>query len=372
MVNSSYRMRIRRSVLLLLFVTFVWNSNAQMKWYNPQKAEKSVMQNQAWSDEIGFTFTRLPQRAEQLVRKPVWDLSRNSAGLAIYFYTNASEITVRYGVEGALNMPHMPTLGVSGLDMYRVDDNKEQAFCYGKYAFKDTVTYSYSGLDVNSTNPRGYEYRLYLPLYNRVKWLEIGVPESAELSFIPLSSEKPIVLYGTSIAQGACASRPGMAWGNIVQRSLDVPLVNLGFSGNGRLEKEVLDFIGEIDARLYILDCLPNLAGEEEGKLYDIIVNAVTRLREKAATPILMIEHLGASYSGVNKEKREEDAKVNNASKKAYAALREAGIKDLFYLTKEELNISSDGWVDYIHPTDLGMQAQADAVIKKVKEILKD
>ena len=48
-----------------------------------------------------------------------------------------------------------------------------------------------------------------------------------------------------------------MTWGMILQRSLGYPLINLGFSGNGRLEKEVLDFICEIDARLYILDCLP-------------------------------------------------------------------------------------------------------------------
>lgn len=362
-------MKIKAVLLFLLLVC--WQGHAQIKWYNPQKAETPVIQNQAWVDEIGFTYTRMPERAEQLVRKPVWDLSRYSAGLAIHFYSNASDITVRYGVEGSLNMPHMPTLGVSGLDMYRVGEKGEQAFCYGKYAFRDTITYTYAALEVDSNDPRGYEYRLFLPLYNRVKWLEIGVPESAELTFIPHSVERPIVLYGTSIAQGACASRPAMAWGNIVQRSLNVPLVNLGFSGNGRLEKEVLDFIGEIDARLYILDCLPNLASEEEGAIYDLVVNAVRQLREKSSAPVLLIEHIGASYRQVNIEKREEEERVDRASKKAYAALKEAGAGNLFYLTREELNIPPDGWVDYIHPTDLGMQAQAEAVAAKVKEILK-
>lgn len=362
-------MKIKTAILFFLFVSLVWDGNAQIKWYNPQKADLPVVQNQAWVDDIGFSFARMPQRAEQVVRKPVWNLSRHSAGLAIHFYSNASEITVRYGVTGSFNMPHMPTLGVSGLDMYRINDNSEMDFCYGKYAFGDTITYAYSGLDINNKNPQGYEYHLFLPLYNQVKWLEIGVPESDKLTFIPHSKEKPIVLYGTSIAQGACASRPAMAWGNIVQRSLNVPLVNLGFSGNGRLEKEVLGFIGEIDARLYILDCLPNLASEEESVLYELIVNAVQQLREKSSAPILLIEHIGASYSRVNKEKRDENERVNKTAKKAYAALRDTGVKNLFYLTKEELNISPDGWVDYIHPTDLGMQAQAEAVVKKVKEI---
>lgn len=364
-------MKNKTFILFLLFSCLVWNGNAQMKWHNPQKSAFPVIQNQAWVNEIGFTYTRMPERAEQLVRKPVWDLSRYSAGLAIHFYSNASDITVRYGVGGALNMPHMPTLGVSGLDMYRVESNNQQSFCYGKYAFGDTITYTYAGLEIDSKKDQKYEYHLFLPLYNRVKWLEIGVPESAELSFIPHSTVKPIVLYGTSIAQGACASRPAMAWGNILQRSSSIPLVNLGFSGNGRLEKEMLDFIGEIDAQLYILDCLPNLASEEENVLFDLIVNAVRQLRQKADTPILLIEHLGASYSRVNKEKRIEDERVNRASKRAYKVLLEAGVTNLFYLTKEELNIPADGWVDYIHPTDLGMQAQAEAVGKKVKEILK-
>lgn len=363
-------MRIKTSILLLLLLTFITKTEAQIKWHDPLKAETPVIQNQAWVDEIGFSYTRMPQRAEQLVRTPVWNLSRYSAGLAIHFYSNSPEITVRYGVKGSLNMPHMPTLGVSGLDMYRVDEKNEKAFCYGKYAFKDTITYTYTGLEPSS-NPKGNEYHLFLPLYNQVKWLEIGIPESAEFEFIPHSTEKPIVLYGTSIAQGACASRPAMAWGNIIQRSLDVPVINLGFSGNGRLEKEMLDFINEIDARLYILDCLPNLDTEEENKLFEIIVNAVRQLRSKSNTPILLIEHLGASYSTVNKEKREQDERVNRASKNAYAALLKEGIDNLYYLTREDLNIPSDGWVDYIHPTDLGMQAQADAVEKKIKEILK-
>ncbi len=89
--------------------------------------------------------------------------------------------------------------------------------------------------------------------------MEIGTPEDSELTFIPQSPEKPVVLYGTSIAQGACSSRPAMAWANILQRSLGYPLINLGFSGNGKLEKEVLNYIIEQDARIYILDCLPNL-----------------------------------------------------------------------------------------------------------------
>ena len=73
----------------------------------------------------------------------------------------------------------------------------------------------------------------------------------------------PIVVYGTSIAQGGCASRPGLAWTNILGRKLDRPVINLAFSGNGKLEKELIELLSEIDASLYVLDCLPNLTSPE-------------------------------------------------------------------------------------------------------------
>lgn len=89
--------------------------------------------------------------------------------------------------------------------------------------------------------------------------MQVGVPGNALFNPMAIREEKPIVVYGTSIAQGGCASRPGMAWPALVGRKLDRPLINLGFSGNGRLEKEVIDLIAEIDAKVYVLDCLPNL-----------------------------------------------------------------------------------------------------------------
>ena len=99
---------------------------------------------------------------------------------------------------------------------------------------------------------------LYLPLYNEVSKLEIGVPTSTSFFFVPTTGESPIILYGTSIAQGACASRPGMAWGNIVSRTLNWPLINLDFSGNGKLETEIISLICEQRPSIVILDCMPN------------------------------------------------------------------------------------------------------------------
>lgn len=349
----------------------VISTHAQYQWHNPINTHFPVIQNQGWQEELSRTYVRLPDRAKGQVREDVWNLSRHSSGLTIHFYCNAPEIRVRYQVKRSLQMPHMPATGVSGVDLYQITSDGDWNFCFGNYAFRDTIQYTYSNLRKDKYHDRGFEYRLYLPLYNEVSWLEIGVKEENELTFIPASVEQPIVLYGTSIAHGACASRPGMSWANIVQRKIDFPLINLGFSGNGRLEKEVLDFVTEIDARLYILDCLPNLVDRKKEEVYQLVLNAVKQIREKHSSPILLVEHIGYSNAQTDALRLELYKRPNEALKKAFETLSADGVENLYYLTREELNIPADGWVDNIHPSDLGMQAQANAVEEKIREILK-
>lgn len=363
-------MRTLRVYFLVGLCLFCLSARAQWKWLNPLQTNGPVIQNQGWIDETGSAYTRLPERAKAQVRTAVWDLSRHTAGLALYFYSNAPQIAVRYQVDGSQSMPHMPATGVSGVDLYRIDTDGGWQFCFGGYHFSDTIRYDYSLESKNPYHNHGYEYRLYLPLYNHVKWLEIGIPEGSECTFLPASTEKPIVLYGTSIAQGACASRPGMAWSTVLQRSLDYPLINLGFSGNGKLEKEVLSLVSEIEARLYILDCLPNLTGESEETIFLRTVDAVKQIRHTRTTPILLCEHAGYSNAATHLRMDSLYSKANRASRKAYEQLLTEGVKELYYLSCKEISIPADGWVDYVHPSDLGAQAQASAVEKKVREIL--
>ena len=360
--------RILFSLLLSLFVAT--SVTAQTTWYDPMQNEYDVIQNQAFTSEIKG-YMRLPKRAEGKVRTPVWGLARQSAGLSITFFSNSPKIEVRYTtLDKNYAMNHMPATGKSGVDLYRIDqDGVWDYVAPSRYSFGESVSYRYNDMP-NSSRQLGYEYRLYLPLYNGVEKLEIGVDEGSYFRFVPTSVEKPIILYGTSIAQGGCASRPAMAWGTIMQRSLDLPVVNLGFSGNGPMETEVLDFIVETDARLFILDCYPNMTGMLQN-VYPRTLAAVKQIRAKHDEPILIVEHAGYSDDVVHSGKRAIVDSVNMAAKRAYKELKDGGVKNLYYLTREELALTQDMTVDGTHPTDLGMQQQAVAVEKKVREILK-
>jgi len=358
--------------ILLACLASTLSISAQMQWKNPMNEPFQVLRGQAWQNELKGTYNRMPNRAEKTIRKAVWDLSKHTAGMSIAFRSDAPQIKIRYQVSGSFSMPHMPSTGVSGVDMYATDIDGERHWCSARYAFRDTVTYMYNKLSYGQSAAQGFEYELYLPLYNNVKWLEVGVPEGHKLQFIPASQEKPIVLYGTSIAQGACASRPGMAFGNIIGRKLEHPVVNLGFSGNGQMEPEVFDLLAEIDAQLFILDNMPNMGGDRLPKIYERTINGVHKIREKTNAPILFVEHYTNSHIGTSIEEESGYKKNNLELRKAYRTLKEEGVQNLHFLSEEELGLTQDCSVEGWHPNDLGMQVYADAYVPKIKEILNE
>ena len=197
------------------------------------------VEGKGWTDTLSF-YDRLPAKAQGKAPASVWSLSQLSAGLCVRFTTDAPSIQVRWTLLGndAAAMPHMPATGVSGVDFYVKDRRADDGSLWATDGRRPERTRPASRV------PPGEQYLLYLPLYNGVKSVEIGIPKGRKIAAAAASShQKPIVIYGTSITQGGCASRPGMAWTSIVGRRLDMPVINLGFSGSGKMEPEMADLL---------------------------------------------------------------------------------------------------------------------------------
>ncbi len=367
---------------LLLFIISILQiqlsysqEKTKLKWWNPDQSDFNVIEGQGWSKDLESGFDRLPEEAKKKVRKPLWNLSKNSAGLLIRFKTNSKEISVKYRVKGDHAMPHMPATGVSGVDLYAQNSNGEWIWFKGNYSFGKTIKYNFKNIDLSeSSNDKEREYQLYLPLYNSVEWLEIGVFKNTFFEPLPVRKEKPIVIYGTSIAQGACASRPGMAWTSILERKMDMPLINLGFSGNGLLEKELIDLMTQIDAKIYILDCLPNLTPTKKVSLQEVyqrIIRSVKTLHQKQpSVPVLLVEHAG--YANPSTNERRQVVKLNNIMQDAFDQLKSEGIHNIYLLSKDEIDLNLDSYVDGTHPSDYGMVNYANAYWKILNKILKN
>lgn len=342
--------------LLLAVFSF---AQANYTWYDP--LQNNALLGRVNSDELA-AYNRLPSQLEKMVRKPVWSLGTSSAGLSIRFTTDSEDIKVRYTVKGTHSMPHMPATGVSGVDLYAFNKNtKTWNWAIGSYSFSDTITYSFVG--IGSSNERIYE--LYLPLYNTIGWMEIGVPVNNKLTFMK-DEQRPIVIYGTSIAQGACATRPGLGWTNILQRYLRRPVVNLAFSGNGKLEQPILELMAQQDAAVFVLDCLPNLvlgAERNEKELDSLIMNAVQFLRNKRPeTPIILTEtSAGFNPNILNNNFSKQRELTTAVARKVFKRLEDQGMKNIYRLSNADIGLDIESTVDFSHPNDLGMMKIANA-----------
>lgn len=335
-------------------------------WYD---AQSLVVEGQGWI-ETEKPYDRLPSKAKPAVREEVWNLSRHSAGLCVRFITDAPAIHARWSLTSPqLAMPHMPATGVSGLDLYvNMPDEGWRWLANGRPLQVEVNT-----AQLIQNLPEGRrEYMLYLPLYNGVEQLEIGIPEGHTLTqppARPANRRKPLVVYGTSIAQGACASRPGMAYTAIVGRALDRPVINLGFSGNGRLEPEIATLMAELDAAVYVIDCLPNVMAP---RVTANTASLVKTLRDaRPETPILLVEDRVLMHPFPDPAVRERYISSRAALREQYAQLQEAGVKHLYYLEGDALLADdSEATVDDRHPTDFGMVQYAKAYLAALEPIL--
>ncbi|MFO0977439.1 MAG: SGNH/GDSL hydrolase family protein [Planctomycetaceae bacterium] len=314
------------------------------------------VEGRAFNDTEAW-FDRLPGRAKGVVRDAVWNLSRHSAGMQVRFRTDATEIHVDYAVTSEnLAMPHMPATGVSGLDLYaRDEDGSWKWVAVLPPKSKMTKTKLVSGL-----RPGLRDYAIYLPLYNGTEFLKIGVAKEAKFETTAPRKDKPIVFYGTSITHGACATRPGMPHPSILGRRLNLPIVNLGFSGNGKMEKEVAQFLCEIDPAVYVIDCLPNMSAEEVTERTGPLVKQLRTAH--ADVPIVLVEDRSYSGSWLLDGQRQRNETSRAALKKEYQTLLDAGTSKLSYIDGESLlGADRDDTTDGSHPSDLGFFRHADA-----------
>jgi hypothetical protein len=361
---------VKKVFLFFLFlVPILAFAQENFSWHKPSYVEGICIH------DPNHIYYRLPADMECQVRKPVWYLSKNTSGEFLHFKTTARSITVRFVLEDNLApFPHMPEMGVSGIDLYAIDMNGNWNWAPPHYHFGDTCTFIYKNLYL-ADNHKTADFYLYLPLYNTVKWLSVGVPDRDKFEFVRDNKGLPIVAYGTSILQGGVASRAGLAWTNILERRLDKTIINLGFSGNGRFEKPIFDLIAKRNASLYILDCMPNLDrtyGFSDSIIKARVYYGVKKLRaDHPNTPILFAEHAGG-YTPFYMD----TARLNlyhNASilmEHIFNDLGKDGYKNIYLLTDKEIGFDINSTTEGLHPDDIGMIHYADAYEKIIRQIL--
>ena len=251
----------------------------------------------------------------------------------------------------------MPATGVSGVDLYGRDETG--AWCWlgiGRpEEFPDVCCRIAGDLD-----GRKRDYLLYFPLYNGVESLEIGVAADAAFAGSKPRSDRPIVFYGSSVTQGGCASRSGMAYTAILGRWLNRPAINLGFSGNGQMDLAIAELLTELDAQVYFIDCLPNMTAEMLTERAEPFVEAIRSVR--AETPIVLVEDRTSPSARFTSSAAERHKTSRAALQAAFDSLQRSNVRGLYHVTGQgQLGPDSEGTVDGSHPNDLGFWRMAKA-----------
>ena len=340
-------------------------------WHN---VTNSDVEGQGWKDGLLRSFDRLPAKAENTVPKNVWSFSRESAGMSVRFITDATTINIRYSLKSG-NLSHgwgdFSNMTASGFDMYAlVPDRKRGGMTWRWVGGNKPKKQSATSCLADGLASGKRMYLINFPIYNGVEKLEIGVPVNAEFEIVAPRKDKPVVFYGTSIMQGGASSRPGLSISSRIGRALDIPVINLGFCGCGRMDMPVVELMAELDPAVYVIDCLPNMSA---GLVEKRTAPLVRRLRKAHSdTPILLVEEHDHPSPLLFPAKAADIKKKQDALYAVYEKLVKSGVKNLYYLKGRELiGFDSEGTGDSIHPNDIGTSRYVSAYIKALSAILK-
>ena len=323
------------------------------------------------------SYDRLPISYKEKVREPVWDLSKASAGITVRFHSNSTSINLKWTVLNDLDMPHMAATGIKGIDLYTKYNNKWRYVTTAgalvrqkKHQNNEVPKDSINEYDlIKNMSPDFREYKLFLPLYDGVTKLEVGIDSTASIEKASPSAVKPIVFYGTSITQGGCASRPGMAHTNIISRKLDVDCINYGFSGNGRMEMPIVELISDINASFYVIECLQNMDSKQVSERVRPLVDMIRS--NHPYTPIVLVENMMYTMAFLDQTIKTRLIQENAALKNEYDKIIKSGIPNIFYIKdNKDFLLDNEGTVDGVHLTDLGFLRYADYLIENFKKNL--
>ncbi len=339
-------------------------SDTSIKWFNVRDIG---IKGKGWQ-KTEKDYDRLPIYAKDMVSADIWMLGHYSTGLYTFFCTDTPTIYARWevGIKRS-DSPHMPDTSTSGLDLYAQDELGEWRWVASGIP-KDiptcTVRLIYGLLPSRRT------YLLYLPLYNNLEKIEIGIELDFSLEAASYDSGCPVVFYGTSITQGIACSRPGMCYTAICQRRLKTPTVNLGFSGRGKMEQVLAILLAEIDAKAYIIDCLPNMPPELVKERAEVFVKTLSTARPDI--PVIIVEDRTYTNAWIVPALLQRNLKSREYLRNSFIRLKDQGFENVHYLKGESLlGSDNEATVDGTHPSYLGFMRIADYMIGAINSALR-
>ena len=317
------------------------------------------------TDEDGL-FVRMPHDVAKEVNECVDALAKHTAGIRVRFKTDSPYIALKIKYPNILLMNHMPVSGIAGFDIYALED--------GEYRHLKTAIPAYGNgpSDFEMLHEVGErkmrDYLIVFPLYNEVNEVYVGIDENSEIfSGSKYKNNVPIVYYGSSITQGACASRPGNAYQEIVSRRLDLDYINLGFSGGAKAEPKMIEYLKNLDMSCFVMDYDYNAPSLEHLEKTHLPMYKEMRKAHIDIPFVLMSRPVCRHFEAAVKAKEIIKATYDYAVKSGDTNIYNIDCSQIFS------DMIADSWcVDEVHPNDLGFMEIANAVTKVLGNVIDD
>ena len=326
-----------------------------IKFYDAKEAPIRLFG--VWHD--GECYRRVPADVAESTSSGVAVLSRHTAGGRLRFITDSPYVVLKVVYPSVGLMSDMPRSGSAGFDMYVNKDGRE---CYAKSFIATGETVFDGILDFSEKKER--LITINFPLYNEVNEVYVGINGDYSIKPAPDYSVKlPMVSYGSSITQGACASRPGNAYQAVISRRYDADFINLGFSGRAKGEEVMKNYIASLPMSCFILDYDHNATTPDDLRATHKPIYEAVRAAHPDI-PILMIPRPEFFYT--------RDIEIRNEIVKAtYDFAKANGDDNVYFIPSHELMALCEdhGTVDGCHPTDLGFFSMAQAMIRVLDKL---
>ncbi len=306
----------------------------------------------------GF-YRRMPEQIAKSTSEGVYLLHTHTSGGCLRFLTDSPYVAISAKMPMGSPSIYMPPSGARAFDL---SSN-------GKYVqvFTPPVPMAENYDSVRFLpSAELQEVTVHFPLYHDVRELRLGLKEGAK--FLPIPKErvgKKVLFYGSSITQGGCVSRSGLAYPNILADRLGFDLVNLGFSGNAKGEDIMCDYIIAQNPDVFVYDYDHNAPTYEH--LEKTHERFFLRFREAHPdTPVIMLSAPNARF--------EWDAfgPRRDLIKKTFDAAKARGDENVYFI--DGSTIFGEDWdlctVDACHPNDLGHYRMAMTVKPVLEKLL--
>ena len=316
-------------------------------------------------------FTRIDTSAYKFNDKVIEEYACHSTGLAVLFATDSPFIKARWVTSEKNASENMTAIAQKGLDLYIRKDGEWVFAGVGRPEMDKGPKYeTHEGTIVKSMAEGRKECLLYLPLYDRLDSLYIGVGEDSYIEPIDNPFKYRIVIKGSSVTHGLAASRPGMSYSARFGRDNGFHCFNLGFSGKSKLQEEYARYLADIeDVDAFIFDAFSNPSADVIHENFDRFVDIIRQAHPE--TPLIFMQTERRESRNFDTWREDFEAKKQAAAEEEIRE-RMKSDKHLYFIPSDDfLGHEHIATSDGSHPTDLGFTYMLESIQPKILKILR-